>query len=138
MESKSFSHLSLRCPIFLSVWSLYMFQERFLLSSGKGSLGKGHLSASWVSHVSPRNLKSWSPRNYPQFWSSHFWFWFLVTFGDQVTKILRNLCLHFARQDGQEGKKRKENHLTKLTKIPKTKKRKYGMNETIVISTFAH
>ena len=36
-------------------------------------------------------------------------------------KILRNLCLHFARQDGQEGKKPKENHATKVIKIPKTK-----------------
>ena len=33
------------------------------------------------------------------------YFWFLVIFGDKVTKILRNLCLHFARQDGQDGKK---------------------------------
>ena len=48
------------------------------------------------------------------------------------TKILRNLCLHFARQDGQDGKNRKENHATKGTKIPKTKRRKYGMNETSV------
>ena len=33
-------------------------------------------------------------------------------------KILRNLCLHFARQDGQdEEKKWKENHATKVTKI---------------------
>ena len=32
-------------------------------------------------------------------------------------KILRNLCLHFARQDGKDGKKRKENHATKVTKI---------------------
>ena len=48
-------------------------------------------------------------------------------------KILRNLCLHFARQDGQDGKKRKENHATKVTKIPKTKRRKYGMNETHVV-----
>ena len=35
-------------------------------------------------------------------------FWFLVTFGNKVKKIqkmLRNLCLHFARQDGQDGKK---------------------------------
>ena len=45
-------------------------------------------------------------------------------------KILHNLCLHFARQDGQDGKKRKENHATKVTKILKTKRRKYGMNET--------
>ena len=35
------------------------------------------------------------------------------------TKILCNLCLHVARQDGQDGKKRKENHATKVTKIPK-------------------
>ena len=47
-------------------------------------------------------------------------------------KILRNLCLHFARQDGQDRKKRKENHATKVTKIPKTKRRKYGMNETLI------
>ena len=50
-------------------------------------------------------------------------------------KILHNLCLHFARQDGQDGKKWKENHATKVTKIPKTKRRKYGMNET---STYVH
>ena len=29
------------------------------------------------------------------------------------TKILSNLCLHFARQDVQVGKKWKENHATK-------------------------
>ena len=34
-----------------------------------------------------------------------FRFWFLVTFGDEVTKIFRNLYLHFASKDGQEGKK---------------------------------
>ena len=31
-------------------------------------------------------------------------FLFLVTFVDKVTKILCNLCLHFARQDEQDGK----------------------------------
>ena len=41
------------------------------------------------------------------------------------------MSLHFARQDGQDRKKRKENHATKVTKIPKTKRRKYGMNETL-------
>ena len=41
-------------------------------------------------------------------------------------KILRNLCLHFAKQDGQE------NHTTKVTKIPKTKRQKFGMNETLL------
>ena len=50
----------------------------------------------------------------------------------KVTKILRNLCLRFARQDGQDGKNRKENHTTKVTKIPKSKRQKYGMNETKV------
>ena len=65
---------------------------------------------------------------FPLFRSSHFSF--LVTFGDEVKKILQNLCLHFARQDGQDRKKQKENHETKVTKIPKTKRRKYGMNET--------
>ena len=29
-----------------------------------------------------------------------FIFRFLVSFGNEVTNILRNLCLHFARQDG--------------------------------------
>jgi hypothetical protein len=32
----------------------------------------------------------------------------LVTFCDEVTKILRNLCLNFARQDGQQKKKKKK------------------------------
>ena len=66
------------------------------------------------------------------FRSSHFLFFVFGYFWRQSyenTKILRNLCLHFARQDGQDGKKRKENHTTKVTKIPKTKK--YGMNKTI-------
>ena len=42
------------------------------------------------------------------FRSSHFSF---LVFGHfwlrsyENTKILRNLCLHFARQDGQDGKK---------------------------------
>ena len=42
------------------------------------------------------------------FRSSHVSFLFLVTFGDEVTKILHNLCLHFARQDGQDGKNGKK------------------------------
>ena len=58
-----------------------------------------------------------------------FRFLFLVTFGDEVMKILRNLCLHFARQDGQDGKKWKENHATKVTKIPKTKRQNSNNNE---------
>ena len=64
------------------------------------------------------------------FCSSHFWF--LVTFDYEVTKILFNCCLHFARRDRQDGKKCKENHATEVTKIPKTKSRKYGMNETFM------
>ena len=48
----------------------------------------------------------------------------MVTFGDKVTKILRDICLHFARQDGQDR------NATKVTIIPKTKRQKYGMNET--------
>ena len=47
-------------------------------------------------------------------------------------KILHNLCLHFARQDGQDGKNHNELHATQVTKIPKTKTQKYGMNETKV------
>jgi len=69
------------------------------------------------------------------FHSSHFSF---LVFGhfwqpsNENSKILRNLCLHFARQDGQDGKKQKENHATKVTKIPKTKRRKHGMNKTLI------
>ena len=39
-------------------------------------------------------------------------------------KILSNLCLHFARQDGQDRKKSKENHTnhTKVTKNVKNQK----------------
>ena len=46
-------------------------------------------------------------------------------------KILHNLFLHFARQDGEDRKKWKEKHATKETKIPKTKRQKYGMNKTL-------
>jgi hypothetical protein len=67
------------------------------------------------------------------FHSSHFSFLVFGHFWRQNyenKKILCNLCLHFARQDGQDGKKRKENYTTKVSKIPKTKRQKYGMNET--------
>ena len=61
--------------------------------------------------------------------------WFIpflvfLTFGDDVAKILHNLCLYFARQDGKDGKKRKENHSTRVTKIPKTKRQKYPRMKT--------
>ena len=74
------------------------------------------------------------------FHSFHFSFLVFVHFWRQSyknTKILPNLCLHFARQDGQDRKKWKENHATKVTKIPKTKRRKYGKNETLV-ATFSN
>jgi hypothetical protein len=63
-----------------------------------------------------------------------FRFWFFVTFGNEYTKILHDICLRFARKDGQDGKKREKNHATKVTKIPKTKGQKYGMNETKVVN----
>ena len=70
------------------------------------------------------------------FISPIFGFWSLLASKLLKYEILRNICLHFARQDGQDGKKkRKENHTTKVTKIPKTKGRKYGMNETLVSVT---
>ena len=58
------------------------------------------------------------------FRSSHFRFRFLVTFGDKVTKVFRNLCLHFARQDGRNGKKIPQLDWPKYvpkTRIPNTK-----------------
>ena len=45
-----------------------------------------------------------------------FHFPFLVTFDDEYTKILRNLCLHFVRQDGQDGKNWNENQSDQNTK----------------------
>jgi hypothetical protein len=48
----------------------------------------------------------------------HFW-----QLSYENTKILRNLCLHFARQDGQDGKKPERNHTIKVIKIPKAKRR---------------
>ena len=72
------------------------------------------------------------------FRSSHLSF--LVFWSLLVTKLQKyyilNLCLHFARQDGQDRKKKKENHATKATKIPNTKRGKYGMNETFVKNFF--
>ena len=62
----------------------------------------------------------------PFFVFGHFW-----QRSYENTKILCNLCLHFARQDGQDGKKQKENHESKVTKMPKTKRQKYRMNKTL-------
>ena len=46
-------------------------------------------------------------------------------------KILRNLCLHFARKDRQDKKKWKENVATEVTKTPKTKRQRYWMKKTV-------
>ena len=67
------------------------------------------------------------------FRSSHFSF--LVTFGDKVTKIQKYYVIFVYILQGKMGKtknNRKENYSYKVAKIPKTKRRKYGMNETIV------
>ena len=64
-------------------------------------------------------------------------FRFLDTFGDEVTKIRKYYVIFAYILQGKMGKtqkKWKENHATKVTKIPKTKRRKYGMNETIIIN----
>ena len=64
-----------------------------------------------------------------------FRFWFLVTFGDKITKIRKYYVIFVYILQGKMSKtekNRKENHPTKVTKIPKTKRRKYGMNETII------
>ena len=42
------------------------------------------------------------------------------------TKILHNVCLHFARQDGQYGKKGEENHVVKRPKYQKPKDENMG------------
>ena len=56
------------------------------------------------------------------FRSSHFWF--LVTFGDEVTKIRKYYIIFVYILQGKMGKtekKRKENHTTKVTKNQKAK-----------------
>ena len=67
------------------------------------------------------------------FRSSHFWF--LITFGDEVRKIQKYYVFFACILQGKMGKidrNWKENRATKVTKIPKTKRRKYGMNKTII------
>ena len=51
-------------------------------------------------------------------------FWFLETFGDEVTKIRKYYVIFAYILQGKMGKTQKiwnENHATKVTKIPKTK-----------------
>jgi hypothetical protein len=67
-----------------------------------------------------------------------FHIWFLVTFGNEVTKILKYYIIFVCISQGKMGKtekKRKGNHATKVTKIQKTKGQKYGMNKTLVSRT---
>ena len=61
------------------------------------------------------------------FRSSHFSFWFLVTFGNGFTKIRKHYIIFVYILDKTE---KKENHTIKGTKIPKNKRQKYGMNKT--------
>ena len=66
------------------------------------------------------------------FGSSHFSF--LVTLGDEVTKIQKYYVIFVYILQGKMGKmekNRKENHATKVTKIPETKRLKYGMNKIL-------
>ena len=54
-----------------------------------------------------------------------FHFSFLVTFGDEVTKIRKYYVIFVYILQGKMGKtqkKQKENHATKVIKIPKTKR----------------
>ena len=54
-----------------------------------------------------------------------FCFWYLVTFGDKVTKIPEyNIIFLYILQGkmGKTEKTQKENHATKVTKIPKYQK----------------
>ena len=68
-----------------------------------------------------------------------FRFWFLVTFGNEFTKIQKYYVIVVYILQGKMSKMektRKENHPTKMTKLPKTNIRKYGMNETQMSVTF--
>ena len=67
------------------------------------------------------------------FHSSHFLF--LVTFGDEVTEIQKYYAIFVCTLQGKIGKtenKWKEDPPAKVTKIPKTKRRKYGMDATLL------
>ena len=62
---------------------------------------------------------------------SIFLFWFLVTFGDELTKIQKYHVIFvyiFLGKMGKTEKKWIENQATKVTKIPK--RWKYGMKQT--------
>ena len=52
-----------------------------------------------------------------------FRFWFLVTFGEEVTKIWKYYIIFVYILQG--------NHASKVTQIPETKRQKYVMNEPI-------
>ena len=78
-----------------------------------------------ISHIDGRSLRQGN-RKYLCFVHPIFCFWFLVTFGDEVTKILHDLCLDFARQDGQDGKNKKKIMQLKWPKYQKPKDKNMG------------
>ena len=95
----------------------------------------GRFGASCTSIITPAIDKILWKKNVDQ------WFWYFClkylfipffVFGHfgrwsyKNTKILCNLCLHFARQDGQDRKKTKENHTTKVTYNQKPKDENMG------------
>ena len=59
-------------------------------------------------------------------------FWSLLATKLQKYKNITHYLFTFCKARWAIGKKRKENHANKLTKIPKTKRRNYGMNETLI------
>ena len=63
------------------------------------------------------------------FGSSHFSFWFLVTFGNEIMKMWKN-CLHFARQDGQDRENGKKITQLKQPKYPKPKPKEKNIEWT--------
>ena len=68
------------------------------------------------------------------FRSSHFLFFFCGHFWQLSYKIRKFYAIYFHILQGKMGKteeNRKENYPTKVNKMPKTKRRKYGMNETL-------
>ena len=90
------------------------------------------------------SAQEWSPHQIPKMKTqftigvdatikSHpiFRFLFLVTFGNEVTKIRKYYVIFVYILQGKMEKNQKENHATKVTKISKTKRRKYGMNKTL-------
>ena len=113
-----------------------MVALKFTLGSFLPNQNTKTVAENWVSKQSFFEISKLSNKTWKFLLrSSHFWF---LVFGHfwgrswENVNILFNLCSHFARQDWQDRKKLKGIYVIKVTKMPRTKRRKNGMNETVI------